>query len=103
MRSVSLYRSRTANEAFVELGNVPSTVDVSIVISHGSLNLGWSELLLHSKPKLPGECHSLFATRPVDVPPRSPLTLSQFKLVSKQGGVKVRFATPFQGSLMTWN
>ena len=51
-------------------------------------------------PKLPGECHSLLATRFVDVPPLFVLTLFHFKLVFKPSGVIVRFATPVQGSLM---
>ena len=51
-------------------------------------------------PKLPGECHSLLATRFVDVPPLPLLTLFHFKFVFKPSGVKVRFATPIQGTLM---
>ena len=72
----------------------------SIVFPLTPLTLGRSELLLHSKPKLPGRCHSLLATRFVDVPPLLRLTLFHFKLVFKPGGVKVRFATPIQGSLI---
>ena len=66
---------------------------VSIVFPLIPLTLGRSELLLHSKPKLPGGCHSLLATRFVDIPPLLAVSF-QARIQARRGKGEICHAYP---------